>query len=202
MGSFVIQIRRMLVEIDDKIVSTQIFERNFVCDLNACKGACCIQGDAGAPLTFDEISTLEDSLDEIKPYMREEGVRAVEKTGVFYMDQDNEAGTTLVNDGECAFVFFDENGITKCAVEAAFLNGKTDFKKPISCHLYPIRVKQISDFTAINYDKWDICEPACACGDALSVPVFRFLKEPIIRAFGLDFFKELEVVDKELSQQS
>jgi len=202
MDSFVIQIKRMLVEIDDKIVSTQIFERKFVCDLNACKGACCIEGDAGAPLTLDEISTLEDSLDEIKPYMREEGVRAVEKTGVFYMDQDNEAGTTLVNDGECAFVFFDENGITKCAVEAAFLDGKTDFKKPISCHLYPIRVKQISDFTSINYDNWDICSAACACGDALNVPVFRFLKEPIIRAFGLDFFKELEVVEKELSQQS
>lgn len=190
----------MLVEIDDKIVSTQIFERKFVCDLNACKGACCIEGDAGAPLTLEEISILEDSLEEIKPYMRDEGVKAVEKTGVFYMDQDNEAGTTLVNDGECAFVFFDEKGITKCAVEAAFLDGKTDFKKPISCHLYPIRVKQISDFTAINYDKWSICEPACACGEALNVPVFRFLKEPIIRAFGLDFFKELEIVENELHQ--
>lgn len=188
----------MLVEIDDKIVSTQIFEKKFVCDLNACKGACCIEGDAGAPLTLEEVSILEDTFDVIKPYMREEGVKAVEETGVFYMDQDNEPVTTLVNGGECAFVYFDENGITKCAVEAAYLDGKSDFKKPISCHLYPIRVKKFNEYQALNYDKWSICEPACACGEELNVPVFRFLKEPIIRAFGEDFFKELEIVSKEI----
>ena len=100
----------MLVEIGDKIVSTQIFERKFVCDLNACKGACCVEGDAGAPLTLEEIDILEEDLEAIKPYMRKEGIDAVDKTGVFYMDQDNEAGTTLVNNKECAFVFFDDNG--------------------------------------------------------------------------------------------
>lgn len=188
----------MLVEIDNKIVSTQIFEKKFVCDLNACKGACCVEGDAGAPLTTEEVSILEEHLETIKPYMRKEGLKAVEKAGVFYMDQDNEPVTTLVNGGECAFVYFDENGITKCAVEAAYLDGKTDFKKPISCHLYPIRVKQFNDYKALDYDKWSICEPACACGEALNVPVFRFLKEPIIRAFGEPFFKELEAVDQEL----
>jgi hypothetical protein len=188
----------MLVEIGDKIVSTQIFERKFVCDLNACKGACCIEGDAGAPLTLEEIDILEEDLEAIKPYMRKEGIDAVEKTGVFYMDQDNEAGTTLVNEKECAFVFFDNNGITKCAIEQAHKEGKTDFKKPISCHLYPIRVKQFNDFTALNYDKWDICSPACACGESLNVPVYKFLKEPLIRAFGEEFFKELEVVNEEI----
>lgn len=191
----------MLVEIGDKIVSTQIFERKFVCDLNACKGACCIEGDAGAPLTMEEIDILEEDLEAIKPYMRQEGIEAVDKTGVFYMDQDNDAGTTLVNNKECAFVFFDNNGITKCAIEQAHKEGKTEFKKPISCHLYPIRVKEFKDFTALNYDKWDICVPACACGESLNVPVYKFLKEPIIRAFGEEFFEELEVVNEELKNQ-
>ena len=188
----------MLVEIRDKVVSTQIFEKKFVCDLAACKGACCIEGDAGAPLTVEEVSILEDDLEAIKPYMREEGLKAIEEEGVFYMDQDNEPVTTLVNGAECAFVFFDEQGITKCSIEQANREGKTDFKKPISCHLYPIRVKEFDDFTALNFDKWDICSPACACGDELNVPVYKFLKEPIIRAFGMPFFDELEIVNKEL----
>ena len=188
----------MLLEIGDKVVSTQIFERKFVCDLNTCKGACCIEGDAGAPLTLEEVDILEDTLDVIKPYLREEGLKAIEEQGVFYMDQDNEPVTTLVNDAECAFVYFDEKGITKCGVEQAYLDGKSDFKKPISCHLYPIRTKKFNDFTALNYDKWDICATACDCGNELNVPVFRFLKEPIIRAFGEPFFKELEIVSKEI----
>lgn len=191
----------MLVEIDDKIVSTQIFERKFVCDLNACKGACCIEGDAGAPLSYEEASILEDELENIKPYMRQEGIDAIEKTGVFYIDQDNEPGTTLVNEKECAFVYFDENNITKCSIEQAHKDGKTDFKKPISCHLYPIRIKQFSEYLAINYDTWSICSDACTLGQSLNVPVYKFLKEPLIKAFGLDFFKELELVDKELKEQ-
>ena len=192
----------MLVEIQNKIVSTQIFERKFVCDLNACKGACCIQGDAGAPLTIEEASIIEDDLDKILPYMRPEGIEAVEKTGVFYIDQDNELGTTLVNEQECAFVYFDEKGITKCAIEKAHKEGKTEFKKPISCHLYPIRVKNFNDFTALNYNEWDICEPACKCGSELDVPVYRFLQEPLIRAFGEDFYNELIVVDGELAKNN
>lgn len=190
----------MLVEIQNKIVSTQIFERKFVCDLNACRGACCVQGDAGAPLTIEEASILEDDIDQIIPYMRPEGIAEVEKTGVFYIDQENEMATTLVNEQECAFVYFDESGITKCAIEKAHKEGKTDFKKPISCHLYPIRVKNFNDFTALNYNEWDICEPACKCGSELNVPVFRFLKEPLIRAFGEEFFNELLIVEAELNK--
>lgn len=190
----------MLVEIQNKIVSTQIFERKFVCDLNACRGACCVQGDAGAPLTIEEASILEDDIDQIIPYMRPEGIAEVEKTGVFYIDQENEMATTLVNDQECAFVYFDESGITKCAIEKAHKEGKTDFKKPISCHLYPIRVKNFNDFTALNYNEWDICEPACKWGSELNVPVFRFLKEPLIRAFGEEFFNELLIVEAELNK--
>lgn len=191
----------MLIEVKDKVVSTQIFERKFVCDLNACKGACCIEGDAGAPLTLDEIDVIEEDLEAIKPYMRPEGIAAVEESGVFYMDIDNEPVTTLVNGKECAFVYFDENGITKCSIEQAHKDGKTDFKKPISCHLYPIRAKTFNEFTALSYNEWDICAPACTCGEELNVSVYRFLKEPIIRAYGEDFYKELETVDKEIAEQ-
>lgn len=191
----------MLVEIGDKVVSTQIFAQKFVCDLTACKGACCIEGDAGAPLTIEEVSIIEDDLEAIKPYMRQEGIDVVDQDGVFYMDQENEPVTALVNGAECAFVFFDDQGITKCSIEQAHKEGKTDFKKPISCHLYPIRVKQFHDFKALNYDKWNICSPACECGSSLNVPVYKFLKEPLIRAFGETFFTELELVNKELNEQ-
>ena len=191
----------MLVEIGNKIVSTQLFERKFVCDLNTCKGACCIEGDAGAPLTDVEINILEEELDHIKPFMREVGIKAVEESGVFYIDQENETATTLVNKKECAFVFFDEKGITKCAIEAANKAKKTTFKKPISCHLYPIRVKHFDNFTALNYNQWDICESACDCGEKLNVPVYKFLKEPLTRAFGEAFFNELEIVNEEVNKE-
>lgn len=189
----------MLVEIGDKVISTQIFEQKFVCDLNACKGACCIEGDAGAPLKREEINEIKDNLDNIKKYMRPEGIDAVDKDDVYYMDEEREPVTTLVNGKECAFVYFDDKGITKCAIEAAYLDDKTDFKKPISCHLYPIRVKRFNELTALNYDHWSICEGARACGASLDVPVYRFLKEPLIRAFGEQFFEELTIVDRELS---
>ena len=122
-------------------------------------------------------------------------------SGEFYLDQDNEPVTTLVNGKECAFVYFDEQGITKCSIEKAHTEGKTDFKKPISCHLYPIRVKQFHEFKALNFDEWSICAPACACGEQLDVPVFRFLKEPIIRAFGSAFFNELEEVERTMKSE-
>lgn len=187
----------MLIEIQNKVVSTELFDRKFVCDLNACKGACCVQGDAGAPLHVEEATLLEELLEDIVPFMAEEGIKAVEEDGVFYMDQDNEPVTTLIDGGRCAFVVFDPNGIAKCAVEDAYNAGKIPFKKPVSCHLYPIRVKEFDDFTALNYDRWSICAPACACGEKLDVPVYRFLKEPIVRAFGDAFFEELDVVARE-----
>lgn len=190
----------MLVEIEDKIVSTQIFEKQFVCDLTACKGACCIEGDGGAPVTADEVQIIEAHLDQIKPFMRPEGIAAVKAKGVTYLDKDLEPATTLVNDAECAFVFFDNSGIAKCAIEKAQREGIIDFPKPISCHLYPIRTKKFQDYTALNYEKWDICAPACACGEKLEVPVYKFLKEPLKRAFGEDFYQELEKVAIELGE--
>ena len=192
----------MLVEIQDKIVSTQIFERQFVCDLTACKGACCIEGNGGAPVTKEEVDIMEANLDKILPYMRPEGIEAVEAQGVVYEDEDFEPATTLVKGKECAFVYFDHTNTAKCAIEKAHREGQIDFIKPISCHLYPIRTKKFDQYTALNYEKWDICEPACACGEQLDVPVYKFLKEPLIRAFGQDFYKELEIVSRELNSKN
>lgn len=191
----------MIVAVDDKLISTELFSRKFVCDLNACKGACCVEGDQGAPLTMEEVDILEEIYEEVKPFMRKEGIEAVEKEGVFYMDPWNEPATTLVNNQECAFVYFDEQGITKCSIEQAFLQGKTTWKKPISCHLYPIRVKKIGENLALNYDEWSICKPACACGEKLDVPVYKFLKEPITRAFGESFYSDLLEIDETLKKE-
>lgn len=186
----------MILEIGNKLVSTELLEKRFVCDLNACKGACCVEGDAGAPLKMAEISMLESILDDVKPYMTDEGLKAVEKTGVFYMDADNDAVTTLMEGGACAFTSFTADGTAKCGIELAYYDKKVKWKKPLSCELFPIRVKEYTKFTAVNYEEIDICKPACACGDQLNVPVYRFLKIPIIRAFGEEFFNELVEAEK------
>jgi hypothetical protein len=186
----------MYIQVQDNLVSTQLFDKKFVCDLAACKGACCIEGDSGAPLTIEEIDLLEESIDQIKPFMSAEGIAKVDATGVFYMDQENDAVTSLLENGACAFVYFDEKGITKCAIEQAYHAGETDFQKPISCHLFPIRVKDIQEKTALTFQEWHICAPACSCGDKLDIPVFQFLKTPIQRAFGNSFFEELTVVHR------
>src|SRR5690554_3282787 len=170
-----------MVEIDNTLVSDEVFEKRFLCDLAACKGACCVEGESGAPLEAEEIEILENILDEVKPYMRAEGIARIEETGVYTIDTDGEFVTPLVNNAECAFVTFDKNGIAKCAIETAFREGKTDFPKPISCHLYPIRLTKLKDFTSLNYNYWPICDPALACGAKLDVKVYKFLKEPIIR---------------------
>ena len=182
-----------MVQIDNTLVSNDVFEKRFLCDLAACKGACCVEGESGAPLEAAEIEILENILDEVKPYMRPEGIARIEETGVFTIDTDGEYVTPLVNDAECAFVIFDERGIAKCAIEKAFREGKTDFPKPISCHLYPIRLTELKDFTALNYNYWPVCDPALVCGAKLDVKVYKFLKEPIIRKFGEDYYKKMEI---------
>ena len=188
----------MIIEIGNKLVSADLLEKRFVCDLNACKGACCVEGDAGAPLKMSEISMLESILDDVKPYMTDEGLKAVEKSGVFYMDADNDPVTTLMEGGACAFTSFDADGTAKCGIEQAYYDKKIKWKKPLSCELFPIRVKEYRKYTAVNYEEIDICKPACACGDQLNVPVYRFLKTPIIRAFGEAFFNELVEAEKAL----
>lgn len=189
-----------MIEIDDKLVSLEIFEKKFVCDLNACKGACCVEGDAGAPLKKEEIDLINENIEGIKKHMRLEGIDAINNEGIWYYDTEKTPVTTLINQKECAFTYFDEDGTAKCGIEKAHLNGDSSFKKPISCYLYPIRVKQMKFYDALNYDEWDICKPACSCGDKLNVSVFRFLKQPLITAYGEDFYKKLEIVDRELQK--
>ena len=191
----------MIIEIGDKLVSTELFEKEFVCNLSACKGVCCVEGDDGAPLTMDEVNLLEEHVDEIKPYMTEEGKAQIEESGVFYMDRDNEPVTSLNKGKECSFVTTGDDGIYKCTIEQAYNDGKISFNKPISCHLYPIRVKKYRSFSSLNYDKWPICSDACTLGEELSVQVYKFLKDPLIRAFGEGFYEELERVDEELKRQ-
>jgi hypothetical protein len=184
-----------MIIIGETLVSAELFENSFVCDLNACKGACCIEGDSGAPLEGEELSNLEEVWEIVKPYMRPEGIKAIEELGLYQMDGDGDMVTTLVDGNkECAFVVFDSSGVAKCALENAYNEGKTTWKKPISCHLYPVRLKQLSAYMAVNYHRWGLCDPACSLGNQLKVPIFRFLKEPLIRKFGEEWYAEAELV--------
>ncbi len=189
----------MLIEIEDKIISSEVFERKFVCDLAACKGACCVEGDAGAPLSMQEVADIKINLEKIKPYMRNEGIAHIEANDIYYLFDENEPVTSLVNNAECVFVHFDEQNIAKCAIETAHLAGDIENVKPLSCHLYPIRVKKYNQFTVLNFDEWKICSAACVCGEQLNVPVYRFLKAPLIRAFGTEFYAEMEKIEIELN---
>lgn len=182
-----------MIAIDNTLISEDILEKKFVCDLNACKGACCVAGDSGAPLDKDELAVIDSILEKVKPYMVKKGLAAIEKHGPYVIDGDGDYTTTLVAPGqECAFVYFDENKIAKCAIEKAYLEKKVNWQKPISCHLYPIRIKKTKTYDAVNYDKWSVCKPACACGEKLDVPVYKFLKTPLIRKYGKDWYKQLE----------
>lgn len=178
--------------IDDILVSEEIFEKKFVCDLQKCKGACCIEGDCGAPLKKEEIAILESEYENYKPYLTSEGIEAIEKQGFYEEDIDDKSpNTPLINGGPCAFINY-KDGISYCGIEKAYLEGKTTFRKPISCHLYPIRVSGVGELQAVNYERWSICADACTLGESLSVPVYKFLKEPIERAFGEEFYEILE----------
>lgn len=181
-----------MVQIGDKLISEDIFSEEFVCNLTKCKGACCVEGDVGAPLEREETRILEEIFDKVKPYLRPEGVKALEEQGTWTVDpMDGDFVTPMVNGEECAYVIFDEKGITKCGIEKAYEDGAVDWQKPISCHLYPIRVTEYSTFTALNYHRWPICNDACVLGKELQVPVYKFLKGPIIRKYGEEFYSIL-----------
>lgn len=182
-----------MLAVGNTLISEDILERRFVCDLNACKGACCIEGDSGAPLEEEETAILDDIFEQVKPFMDFEGVQAVEKQGKFEIDSDGDYVTPLIDGGRCAYVIF-ENDIALCAIEKAHKAGAIDFYKPISCHLYPIRVQKLPEVEALNYNKWHICFPACDCGAKLDVPVYKFLKAPLIRKYGQAWYAELEEV--------
>jgi len=181
-----------MILIGDAVISHDIKEKHFVCDLNKCKGACCVEGDLGAPLEEAELEMLNKNLDAIKPYLSKEGLAVIEKDGPYILDEEDDFSTTTINNKECSFAIYDENNILKCGMEQAYRDGKSDFLKPISCHMYPIRVTKYDHYDALNYDRWDICSPACSLGEALKVPVYKFLKEPLIRKYGESWYQELE----------
>ena len=180
-----------MIQLGKTLISADIFEEYFACDLAQCKGECCVQGDAGAPLEKSELPVLERIYPVVRSYMRPEGIETVERQGLYVKDKTGEYVTPLVDGRECAFVVF-ENGIAYCAIEKAYRDGKIDFPKPVSCHLYPIRITEYTHFTAVNYHRWDICSAACALGSKLKTPLYRYLKEPLIRRFGAAWYRELE----------
>ena len=185
-----------MLAIQKTLVSLDLLERYFVCDLNACKGACCVKGDAGAPLSDEEIDLLENIIDDILPFLDDEGKAMIAQKGVFEIDTDGDKGTALLENGRCAFALVDDKGMVSCGMEKAQLEEKTGFKKPISCHLYPVRITEYKDYDAVNYNKWDICNPACDCGAKLDVPLYRFLKEALTRKYGYEWYEELEMIDQ------
>ena len=186
-----------MVEIGDKIISDELFEKKFVCDLQKCKGGCCVEGDSGAPLKSKEIREIAKNLSIIKSEMSTKGLNAIKNNDFHYVDSDGDKVTKLVDGKECVFVVFDKNNIAKCSIESAYRKNKINVNKPISCHLYPLRVKKYDSFTAVNVDSWHVCKPACECGTELNVPVFKFLKDAIVRSWGLDFFHHLDSVYNE-----
>jgi len=185
-----------MFQLGKTIVSEQLLEKEFVCNLTACKGGCCVDGDAGAPLEEGETVILKEIYETVKPFLRPEGIAAIEQQGTSIVGADGELETPLIEGSECAYVIFDRD-TALCGIEQAYNQGLIKWKKPVSCHLYPIRIRQFSDFAAVNYHKWHICDDACALGKELEVPVYRFVKEALIRKFGAEWFAELEQVAKE-----
>ncbi|RNL84068.1 DUF3109 family protein [Sinomicrobium pectinilyticum] len=189
-----------MFQLGKTIVSEEILDEDFVCNLSACKGACCVDGDAGAPLDQEETAILEAVYPEVKPFLRKEGIAAIEKQGTFVKGEDGDWETPLVHGSECAYVIFDNKGTALCGIEEAYNRKKISWKKPVSCHLYPVRVKEYSQFAAVNYHKWHICDDACTLGKELQVPVYKFVKDALIRKFGEDWYRELEEVAEGLEK--
>ncbi len=181
--------------IQDKLVAAAVVEESFMCNIEKCKGACCWEGDLGAPLERNEITKLDAIYPQLKPFLDPDCIKKIEESGtsVFYNEM-NQQGTNLMMDGRCVFLVFDKKGAAHCGIERAYKAGATDFRKPISCHLYPIRVSknEVLGFEALNYDQWEICSPACALGAEKKVRVYQFLKEALVRKYGEEFYNELD----------
>jgi len=185
-----------MIKVDHVILSDDIKENFFVCDLNKCKGACCVEGDLGAPLEEDELDKVDENYKNTFDYLPKNQIDIIESEGGYIIDEDDEFSTNTVNGKECVFAYYDNSGILKCAFEKASEEGKSDFRKPISCHLYPIRISVHEGFEFVNYDRWHICNPACKLGKSLGVPLYRFLKEPLVRRYGVTWYnKLLELID-------
>ena len=190
-----------MIQIDDKIISLDLFEKRFVCDISKCMGFCCVEGESGAPLEDNETAILENILPHIRPMLSDKALKIIDKKGAWEIDCDGDKVTPIINGRECVYAYYDENKICKCAIEKAYIDGLIDFRKPVSCHLYPIRISKHNDFEAVNYHTWHICAPARELGNKLGTSLFRFLKEPIIRKYGEAFFHEMEEAEKVLREE-
>lgn len=177
-----------VILIDDTLLSTEIFDRRFCCDLKACKGACCVEGESGAPLAPEEIAEVEAAFDVIKDRLKPDSLAVIEREGLHVVDGDGDAVTPIVDGRECVYATFEEDGTAKCAFEQAHLEGKLAWRKPISCHLYPIRLTPLKDLTALNYHQWPICDAAVSCGAGLDLSILRFCKDALVRRFGQNWY--------------
>ncbi|MCS6823262.1 MAG: DUF3109 family protein [Cytophagaceae bacterium] len=180
-----------MLKVQDILVSDEILQNYFVCDLIKCKGACCTEGDLGAPLAEDELSCIDEILETVWPYLSEEAQKTINSQGPYIIDYEGDYSTSTVHGRECVFAYYDQNNILRCAIEKAWSEGKIKFRKPISCHLYPIRISKNEYHEVMNYHRWHICHAACHKGKALGVPLYVFLKEPLIRQYGEDWYNEL-----------
>ncbi len=189
-----------MVNIQDIIVHFDIFREHFVCDLEKCKGICCVEGDYGAPLENKEIRQIKKNLNHIQKYMTPAAVKLLKEQGFYETDPENDLVTTCINGRDCVFTYSDKQGVYKCAIESAWQDKKSSFRKPVSCHLYPIRVRQMRILTGVVYSRWEICSPACKLGESLKVPLYTFLKDPLIRKFGKKWYNELARVADELPE--
>ncbi len=190
-----------MIRIGDKVVSQDVFDVKFACDLGACKGACCVKGDSGAPLEEEECKILDEIYPEVAPYLTEARRETIAAEGTWILGKEGYE-TPLLEGKECVYVVFN-NGVALCGIEQAYRDGKIKFQKPVSCHLYPIRVNRMGSINvdALNYDQWSICNAACHKGERLGLPVFRFLKAPLIRKYGTRFYDELEEIHIAWQQQ-
>lgn len=180
-----------MIQIQNTLISDDIFEEQFICDLCKCKGQCCVEGESGAPITKEEFDRMNEILPEIRKDLSPKALELIDKQGIAYTDTDGELVTSIIEGKECVFARFDEDGICKCVVDSAFREGRISVQKPISCHLYPIRLHEYADFTAVNYHRWSVCRPALKLGRKEGVPLYRFLREPLIRKFGEEWYREV-----------
>lgn len=193
-----------MILIEDILVSQELFKNNFKCKLDSCRGACCWEGDYGAPLEDQEIENIQGSLDKVLPLLPAKSQSLIKKDGVWVNYKNGSfKGTPLLEDGACAFLSLNSEGIAQCSIEKAYEDKTIDFQKPISCHLYPVRVNkdEHTNFEALNYDVWDICSAACKYGDEEKIPVFRFTKKAIIRKYGQKFYNIMEEIYKDIQEE-
>lgn len=190
-----------MVQIGDAIVSFDLFQEYFCCNPSHCKGICCVEGDAGAPVLFDEVEKLEEALEVVAPEMSPAARAIADEQGVVYTDRDGDLVTSIVDGKDCIFASRDENGCCICLIEKAYNEGRIGWRKPISCYLYPVRLRKVGDLTAVNFHKWDVCRSAVVAGRRKGIKAYEFLKGPLIERFGEEWYDELLVVAKELDKQ-